>query len=115
MFSAVLEPCLIISLYSWHHGAISRDEAEDLLRGKPDGVYLVRDSVHFHGDFTLSISCDSRIDHYRILTKNNELEVDGGDCTFDNLIQLVEVGSCDFLKNAALFVVSLYCLFLCCL
>ena len=80
-----------ISLYSWHHGAITRDEAENLLRGKPDGVFLVRDSVHFHGDYTLSLSCDSRIDHYRILTKNNELEVDGGDCTFSNLIELVEV------------------------
>lgn len=31
------------------------------------------------------------MDHYRIIAKHNKLEVDGGDCLFDNLIQLVEV------------------------
>ena len=56
-----------------------------------DGVFLVRDSVHFQGDFTLSVSFEGKVDHYRILFLNNKLEVDGGDCQFDNLLELVEV------------------------
>ncbi|WAR00882.1 CSK-like protein, partial [Mya arenaria] len=86
-----------VSLHAmpWHHGTISRQEAEELLEGKPDGMFLIRDSVHFQGDFTLSVCCDSRVDHYRILTRNNLLEVDGGECTFDSLMSLVEVWSCD--------------------
>ncbi|XP_045156725.1 tyrosine-protein kinase CSK-like isoform X1 [Mercenaria mercenaria] len=81
-----------VSLHAmpWHHGPISRQEAEDLLQGGEDGVFLIRDSVHFHGDFTLSVCCDSRVDHYRILTRGNQLEVDGGECTFDSLMSLVE-------------------------
>lgn len=85
----------LTSCFSWHHGAISRQEAEDLLQGGEDGVFLIRDSVHFLGDYTLSVCCDKRVDHYRILTRNNLLEVDGGECTFDSLMSLVEVWSCD--------------------
>ena len=90
---------MIVS-HSWHHGTISRSEAEDMLLDRDDGVFLIRDSVHFQGDYTLSVSCDRRVDHYRILTRNNKLEVDGGECTFDSLMSLVQVGSCDcFIKS----------------
>jgi hypothetical protein len=62
-----------------------------LLQAREDGVFLIRDSVHFLGDYTLSVCCDKRVDHYRILTRGNHLEVDGGECTFDSLMSLVEV------------------------
>lgn len=91
---------------SWHHGTITRQEAEELLSNKDDGVFLIRDSVHFQGDYTLSVACDGRVDHYRILTRNNQLEVDGGECTFDSLMSLVEVWSCDCLPD--LFLVHFY-------
>ncbi|XP_069137994.1 tyrosine-protein kinase CSK-like isoform X2 [Argopecten irradians] len=74
----------------WFHGSISREQAESLLQNMEDGVFLVRDSVHYRGDFTLSVSFDNKVDHYRILAHNNKLEVDGGDCCFDNLFELVE-------------------------
>ncbi|OWF54088.1 Tyrosine-protein kinase CSK [Mizuhopecten yessoensis] len=69
----------------WFHGSISREQAENLLQDMEDGVFLVRDSVHYRGDFTLSVSFDNKVDHYRVLAHNNKLEVDGGDCCFDNL------------------------------
>lgn len=79
-------------VFSWYHGKISREEAEALLNDfREEGDFLVRDSVHFQGDFTLSIYFEGMVDHYRIIAKHNKLEVDGGDCLFDNLIQLVEV------------------------
>lgn len=81
----------MLTFSSWFHGSITREQAESLLQDKEDGVFLVRDSVHYRGDFTLSVSFDNKVDHYRILAHNNKLEVDGGDCCFDNLFDLVEV------------------------
>ncbi|KAK3098941.1 hypothetical protein FSP39_024518, partial [Pinctada imbricata] len=75
----------------WFHGRITREEAEHLLVEKNDGVFLIRDSVHFQGDFTLSIAFQGKVEHYRIIAKHNMLEVDGGECLFENLIQLVKV------------------------
>lgn len=79
--------------FRWYHGKISREQAEALLQYRQDGMFLIRDSVHFQGDFTLSVVFEGSIDHYRILNKHNKLEVDGGECFFDNLIELVEVGA----------------------
>ena len=77
---------------SWYHGSISREETEALLGGHEDGVFLIRDSIHFVGDRTLSVSCMGRIDHYRVLTGLDGLvSVDGGDCSFPSLVELVEV------------------------
>ncbi|XP_071118990.1 tyrosine-protein kinase CSK-like isoform X1 [Haliotis cracherodii] len=74
----------------WYHGRMTREEAERLLKFQEDGVFLIRDSVHYHGDYTLSVVYEGRVDHYRVLARNRELEVDGGDCTFHNLIELVQ-------------------------
>ena len=88
-------PCLTHKAWhicSWYHGGISREETEALLGGHEDGVFLVRDSIHFVGDRTLSVSFEGHIDHYRILTGPEGLvSVDGGDCAFPCLAQLVEV------------------------
>ena len=78
----------------WYHGRISREETEALLRYCEDGVFLVRDSIHFQGDCTLSVAIQGRIDHYRILRHDGLLEVDGGDCSFPSLIDLVQVFWC---------------------
>ena len=51
----------------------------------------MRDSIHFQGDYTLSVAIQGRIDHYRILRRDGQLEVDGGDCSFPTLIDLVQV------------------------
>ena len=77
---------------SWYHGNISREETESLLGQQEDGVFLIRDSIHFVGDRTLSLCCDGQIDHYRILTEPGGLvSVDGGDVSFPTLVELVEV------------------------
>ena len=50
---------------------MNREQAEILLTGQDNGVFLVRDSSFFKGLFTLSIINDRKIKHF-ILTKNNE-------------------------------------------
>lgn len=82
----------VLHIVSWYHGSITREETETLLGGQEDGVFLIRDSIHYVGDRTLSVSCENRIDHYRILTGADGLvAVDGGDRSFPSLVELVEV------------------------
>ncbi|CAH2049386.1 unnamed protein product, partial [Iphiclides podalirius] len=52
--------------WPWHHGAISRERAEALLSGSPDGVFLVRESTNFPGDHTLCVRFRGRVEHYRV-------------------------------------------------
>lgn len=39
----------------WFHGRISRELAESLLAAKEDGLYLVRESANYPGDYTLCV------------------------------------------------------------
>ncbi|XP_014357498.2 tyrosine-protein kinase CSK isoform X2 [Papilio machaon] len=55
-----------MSQWPWHHGAISRERAEALLSGSPDGVFLVRESTNFPGDHTLCVRFRGRVEHYRV-------------------------------------------------
>jgi len=45
----------------WFHGRITREQAEDLLKPKKsdlpfeEGLFLVRESHNYQGDYTLSV------------------------------------------------------------
>ncbi|XP_060595161.1 tyrosine-protein kinase CSK-like isoform X3 [Ruditapes philippinarum] len=80
-----------VSLHAmpWFHGKIDRGKADDLLQPRQDGLFLVRESVNFPGDYTLSVCCTNKVEHYRIIYKHNKLTIDE-DSFFDNLPQLVE-------------------------
>jgi len=73
----------------WFHGKISRETAEHLLNPREDGLFLVRESANFKGDFTLSVCFKSRIEHYRIFYKENKMTIDE-DEFFENLNKLVK-------------------------
>jgi len=45
--------------FSWFHGSISRRNAEQLLRMRPEGSYLVRTSESNRLDYSLSVRCDT--------------------------------------------------------
>ena len=55
-----------------------------------NGLYLVRESTNYPGDYTLCVCMDGKVEHYRIAYKDNKLTIDE-DEYFENLIQLVEV------------------------
>ncbi|XP_063229696.1 tyrosine-protein kinase CSK [Bacillus rossius redtenbacheri] len=73
----------------WFHGKISRDQAEQLLSPKEDGLFLVRESTNFPGDYTLCVCFQGKVEHYRVKYKDNRLTIDDEEF-FENLAQLVE-------------------------
>ena len=42
-------------LTRWFHGKMDRDKAEKVLQPRVDGLYLVRESNHYPGDYTLCV------------------------------------------------------------
>ncbi|XP_070575900.1 SH2 domain-containing protein 2A-like isoform X2 [Ptychodera flava] len=65
-----LESDVVLQQSPWFHGAISRKEAEDLLKGKPRGSYLIRVSESRPG-FSLTTRTRKRCLHYMIDQKSN--------------------------------------------
>ncbi|XP_049872011.1 tyrosine-protein kinase CSK-like isoform X1 [Pectinophora gossypiella] len=80
--------------WPWHHGAISRERAEALLSGSPDGVFLVRESTNFPGDHTLCVRYRGHVEHYRVKwasapdSQNQRLTIDDEEF-FDNMTDLI--------------------------
>ncbi|TWW66969.1 Tyrosine-protein kinase CSK [Takifugu flavidus] len=79
-----------LSLMPWFHGKITREQAERLLYPPETGLFLVRESTNYPGDYTLCVSCDGKVEHYRIIYHNGKLTIDEEEY-FENLMQLVEV------------------------
>ncbi|CAF0911919.1 unnamed protein product, partial [Didymodactylos carnosus] len=74
----------------WNHGPIQRATAEQLLSDKKFGTFLVRQSEHYPGDYTLSIKDDSKIQHYRVKILSNGSYTVDDEIFFDDLKLLVE-------------------------
>uniref|UniRef100_A0A8C2W9X7 Tyrosine-protein kinase n=1 Tax=Cyclopterus lumpus TaxID=8103 RepID=A0A8C2W9X7_CYCLU len=77
------------NLPHWFHGKITREQAERLLYPPETGLFLVRESTNYPGDYTLCVSCDGKVEHYRIIYHNGKLTIDEEEY-FENLMQLVE-------------------------
>ncbi|XP_050401686.1 tyrosine-protein kinase CSK [Patella vulgata] len=73
----------------WFHGKIKREQAEELLKPYQDGLYLIRESGNFPGDYTLCVCHQNKVEHYHILYKENRLTIDD-ESYFRNLTELVE-------------------------
>ncbi len=80
----------VIGWHRWFHGRITRQQAEDLLQPPSDGLFVVRESTSFPGDYTLCVSFDNKVEHYHIMYKDTKLTIDEEEC-FENLNQLIEV------------------------
>ncbi|XP_020850180.1 tyrosine-protein kinase CSK [Phascolarctos cinereus] len=78
-----------LSLMPWFHGKITREQAERLLYPPETGLFLVRESTNYPGDYTLCVSCEGKVEHYRIIYSASKLSIDE-EVYFENLMQLVE-------------------------
>lgn len=77
-----------LSSKPWYHGRITREKAENLLHLMSDGLFLVRESTNYPGDYTLCVCFESKVEHYRILTSNFQVTIDEEEY-FDSLQELV--------------------------
>lgn len=73
----------------WFHGSITRDEAETLLQPREEGLFLVRESTNYPGDYTLCVCFQGKVEHYRVKYLDKKLTIDDEEY-FDDLNQLVE-------------------------
>ena len=56
IYMCILRILFVVILgYRWFHGKISREEAERRLNSKQNGLYLVRESARYPGDYCLSV------------------------------------------------------------
>lgn len=70
---------------------MKREEAEEVLDIRHPGLFLVRESNNYPGDYTLCVvSPEKKVEHYHILYENNQLTLDK-EAFFDTLIPLVDV------------------------
>lgn len=53
----------------------------------------MRESTNYPGDYTLCVSCEGKVEHYRIMYHASKLSIDE-EVYFENLMQLVEVRGC---------------------
>ncbi|CAH1407086.1 unnamed protein product [Nezara viridula] len=88
-FALSQKPEVKLSAMPWFHGKISREAAETLLNPREDGLFLVRESTNFPGDYTLCVCFQGKVEHYRVKYKDNQLTIDDEEF-FQTLAQLVE-------------------------
>jgi len=81
----------VVTLHAmpWFHGKISRQEAEQLLQPREDGLFLVRESSNYPGDYTLCVCHQAKVEHYHIIINSNQLTIDE-EVFFKNLDELVQ-------------------------
>uniref|UniRef100_A0A667X9A8 GRB2 related adaptor protein b n=1 Tax=Myripristis murdjan TaxID=586833 RepID=A0A667X9A8_9TELE len=53
--------------HPWFAGRVSRQEAEQRLRGQASGAFLVRESESSPGEFSVSVSYGDMVEHFRVL------------------------------------------------
>ncbi|KAK7116138.1 tyrosine-protein kinase CSK-like isoform X2 [Littorina saxatilis] len=86
-----VQPRKVVTLHAmpWFHGKITRPQAEELLKPREDGLFLIRESSNYPGDYTLCVCHGGKVEHYRILYRDNQLTIDE-ESFFRNLDELVQ-------------------------
>lgn len=62
-----------------------------MLQPRDDGLFLVRESTNYPGDYTLCVCFQGKVEHYRVKYEKNLLTIDDEEY-FENLEKLIEVG-----------------------
>ncbi|XP_047139612.1 tyrosine-protein kinase CSK isoform X1 [Hydra vulgaris] len=92
----------------WFFGKITREKAEELLTPREVGLFLVRESTNFPGDYTLCVVSpqnNKKVEHYRVISTNDNRVTVDEDAFFPNLIELIKHyerdadGLCTMLKK----------------
>ena len=71
---------------------LRRVEVAILLQGAPGGTFLVRDSTHTHGEYTLTVrkGGDNGVQRIRIINKNGKFGFLNSQNTFSSVQELIQ-------------------------
>uniref|UniRef100_A0A8C1J428 Src homology 2 domain containing F n=1 Tax=Cyprinus carpio TaxID=7962 RepID=A0A8C1J428_CYPCA len=85
-----IDPSMPLESQFWYHGAISRTDAEALLRLCKEASYLVRNSETCKNDFSLSLKSSQGFMHMKLSrTKENKYVLGQNSCLFDSVPEII--------------------------
>ncbi|XP_062861224.1 SH2 domain-containing adapter protein F [Trichomycterus rosablanca] len=85
-----IDPTMPLESQFWYHGAISRTDAESLLRLCKEASYLVRNSETSKNDFSLSLKSSQGFMHMKLSrTKDNKYILGQNSCLFDSVPEII--------------------------
>ncbi|XP_024911308.1 SH2 domain-containing adapter protein F isoform X6 [Cynoglossus semilaevis] len=85
-----IDPSMPLENQFWYHGAISRTDAESLLRLCKEASYLVRNSETSKNDYSLSLKSSQGFMHMKLSrTKDNKYILGQNSCPFDSVPEIV--------------------------
>ncbi|XP_039988272.1 SH2 domain-containing adapter protein F isoform X2 [Xiphias gladius] len=85
-----IDPTLPLESQFWYHGAISRTDAESLLRLCKEASYLVRNSETSKNDYSLSLKSSQGFMHMKLSrTKDNKYILGQNSCPFDSVPEII--------------------------
>ncbi|XP_068457683.1 SH2 domain-containing adapter protein F-like isoform X4 [Clinocottus analis] len=85
-----IDPTMPLESQFWYHGAISRTDAESLLRLCKEASYLVRNSETAKNDYSLSLKSSQGFMHMKLSrTKENKYILGQNGCPFDGVPEII--------------------------
>ncbi|KAM9860392.1 SH2 domain-containing adapter protein F isoform 2-T2 [Aulostomus maculatus] len=85
-----IDPAMPLESQFWYHGAISRTDAECLLRLCKEASYLVRNSETSKNDYSLSLKSSQGFMHMKLSrTKENKYILGQNSCPFDSVPEII--------------------------
>ncbi|XP_061670578.1 SH2 domain-containing adapter protein F-like isoform X2 [Syngnathoides biaculeatus] len=85
-----IDPSMALESQFWYHGAISRTDAESLLRLCKEASYLVRNSETTKNDYSLSLKSSQGFMHMKLSrTKENKYILGQNSCPFDSVPDII--------------------------
>ncbi|XP_077420407.1 SH2 domain-containing adapter protein F isoform X3 [Vanacampus margaritifer] len=85
-----VDPSMALESQFWYHGAISRTDAECLLRLCKEASYLVRNSETSKNDYSLSLKSSQGFMHMKLSrNKENKYVLGQNSCPFDSVPDII--------------------------
>ncbi|KAM4593273.1 SH2 domain-containing adapter protein F isoform 4-T4 [Odontesthes bonariensis] len=85
-----IDPTMPLESQFWYHGAISRTDAESLLRLCKEASYLVRNSETSKNDYSLSLKSSQGFMHMKLSrTKENKYILGQNSCPLDSVPEII--------------------------
>lgn len=73
----------------WNWGKVDKNEAAKMLKGKDDGVFLVRESTSEPGSWSISVQCEGQCRHVKIVSVNGGYAINKKEKSYPTVAELI--------------------------